>query len=256
MSRGKLDKETAIKVEESLPSIHDVRIATLNFRPEIISIGFPPKSTIPIAAVCLQDATSSLEEVRYALFESLAHITWYREKSQPSNESLAIFFGKFYVDDTALRMFAVREHLAEAITSILGFTKQDLMDFRKNIRSDKLTNIGRSLKSKSPNHPLANIVCQLTESDDWIKTMNYRNRWVHNKPPIIKGLGIDYERKNRLVITSNSIGVTFGNGDEPEFSIDELLTFVKSAFSLLTKTTISIVDYYTDYLSKNQKIEW
>jgi len=256
MSRGKLDKETALKVEESLPLVHDVRIATLNFSPEFISIGFPPESKMPIAAVCLQDATSSLEEVRYALLESFMQIVWYREKCEPPNEKYAIFFGKFYADDTALRMFAVREHLAEAITNILGFSKQDLKDFRKNIQSDKLTNIGKNLRDASPNHPLANSICKLIESDDWIRTMDYRNRWVHNKPPIIKGLGINYERKNRLIVTSNSIGVTGGQGDEAELSIDELLAFVKSALFLLVELTTEVVNYFIEYLNKNQKMEF
>ncbi|MDQ3713048.1 MAG: hypothetical protein M3388_12635 [Acidobacteriota bacterium] len=256
MSRGKLDKEMALKVEESLPSVRDVRIATLNFSPESMSIGFPPESKIPIAAVCLQDATSSLEEVRYALLESFMQILWYREKCEPSNEKYAIFFGKFYADDTALRMFAVREHLAETVTNILGLNKQDIKDFRKNIKSDKLTNVGKSLRNTSPNHPLANSICKLAESNDWIKTMDYRNRWVHNKPPIIKGLGINYERKNRLIVTSNSIGVSFGQGDEAELSIDELLVFIKSAFFLLVELTTEIVDYFIDYLNRNQKTEF
>ncbi|MFN2390490.1 MAG: hypothetical protein ABR566_00840 [Pyrinomonadaceae bacterium] len=256
MSRGKLDRETALKIEESLPSVHDIQIATLNFSPDIISIRFPPESKIPIAAVCLQDATSSLEEVRYALLESLMQIVWYREKCKPPNERYAIFFGKFYADDTALRMFAVKEHLTEAIINILGFSKQDLKDFRKNMQSDKLTNIGKSLRNTSPIHPIANPICKLVESDDWIKTMNYRNRWVHNKPPIIKGLGINYERKNRLIVTSDSIGVTFGRGDEAELTIDELIAFVKTAFFLLVESTTEIIDYFIDYLNKNQKTEF
>lgn len=256
MRRGKFNKETALKVEESLPSVHNVRIATLNFSPEFISIGFPPASKIPTAAVCLQDATSSLGEVRYALLESFMQILWYREKCEPPNEKYAIFFGKFYADDTALRMFAVREHLAEAITNILGLNKQDIKDFRKNIKSDKLTNIGKSLRNTSSNHPLANSICKLVESNDWIKTIDYRNRWVHNKPPIIKGLGVNYERKNRLTVTSNSIGVSFGQGDEAELSIDELLAFIKSAFFLLVELTTEIVDYFIEYLNKNQKTEF
>ena len=40
MGRGKLDKKTALKIEASLPSVHDVRLATLNLHPEFISMGF------------------------------------------------------------------------------------------------------------------------------------------------------------------------------------------------------------------------
>jgi hypothetical protein len=245
MSRGILDKETATQLDESLPSVNDVRVATLSFRPDLISVGFPPKSKIPIAAICLQDTTSSLEETRYALLEALAHIVWYRERSRPLNENLAIFFGKFYADDTALRIFAAKEHLTNAIVNILELNDQNLKNLKKNFRNvDDLTKIGKYLKQTSPNHPLVNPICKLIASTDWVKTKKYRNDWVHNKPPIVSGLGISYERRNRLIVTQNSIGVTFGQGDKPNLSIDELLAFVKSAFSLLVETTSIIIEYY------------
>lgn len=72
MSRGKLDKETAGRVEKELPNVSDVRKATLYLQPDFISLGFPPGSTIPIATPCLQDTTSALQEARYALLEALA----------------------------------------------------------------------------------------------------------------------------------------------------------------------------------------
>ncbi len=244
MSRGKLDKETSRKVEESLPSVQDVRNKTLDLRPEFISMGFPPQSKIPIAAVCLQDATYSLQEVRYALFEALAHIVWYREKSEILNKHHAIFFGKFYADDAALRMFAVKEHLTNAIVNMLELGKQDL------------TRIGKDLKNKSPNHPLVNPIFKLIDSKDWNKTRKYRNHLVHNKPHMIKGLGINYERKNRLIVKPNSIGITVGQGDEAELSVNELLEYVKPSFFLLVETTTEIVEYYIDFLNKNQKTEW
>lgn len=254
MSRGKLDKITANKIDESLPSVQNIQVKTLNFSPEFISIGFPPKSKIPIASVCLQDAASSIAEVRYALFEAIAHITWYRIKSKPSNEQLATFFGKFYVDDTALRMFAAKEHLTNALANALD---TDLKELKKTIKNvDDLTRIGRNLRITSPNHPLINPIFRLIDSEDWKKTKKYRNDWVHNKPQMIKGLGINYERKNRLIVKKDFIGVTIGQGDEPKLSIDELLTIVKSAFLLLVNSLTEIIDYFIDYLNKNQQTEW
>ncbi len=60
MSRGKLDKETSARVERELPSVLDVRTASLGLQPDIISLGFPNGSTIPIASVCLQDAIAGV----------------------------------------------------------------------------------------------------------------------------------------------------------------------------------------------------
>lgn len=257
MDRGRLDKETARNIDESLPSVRDFRIITLDFNPALISIGFPPKSKIPIAAACLQDATLFLQEVRYALLESLAYIFWYREKAEPLNEKRAIFFGKFYADDTTLRMFTVKEHLTNAVINMLDISEQELKNLKQTIRNvDDLTRIGKDLKNKSPNHPLINPIFKLIDSEDWKKTRKYRNDWVHNKPPMIKGSGVNYKRKNRLIVTSNFIGVTFGQGDEAELSIDELLAFIKSAFLLLVESTAEIIDYFIEYLNKNQKTEF
>ena len=254
MDRGKLDKETARNIDESLSSVYSVLITTQTFSPELISIGFPPSSKIPIAAVCLQDATSPLNEARYALFESLAHIVWYREKVESPNEKRAIFFF-FYADDTALRMFAVKEHLTNAVANILKIDEQDLRNLRNIFKKvDDLTRIGRDLKNKSPNHPLINPILKLIGSEDWKKTRKYRNDWVHNKPPMIKGLGVNYKRVNRLIVTTGYIRVTFGQGDEAELSIDELLAFIKPAFFLLVESTTEIVDFFIEYLNKNQKI--
>src|SRR5215218_1723998 len=132
MSRGKLDKVTARTIESQLPNVKDVRKAALQLQPDFISFGFPPGSTIPIAAVCLHDVTATLQEVRHALFQSLAYILWYREREDPPDEHKAVFFGRFYVDDAALRLYAAGEHLAEAIVCMLEISSSALNDYRKS----------------------------------------------------------------------------------------------------------------------------
>jgi Na+/serine symporter len=48
MSRGKLDRRTARKLEDQLPDVNAVRCASLELNPDMISIGFPVGSTIPL----------------------------------------------------------------------------------------------------------------------------------------------------------------------------------------------------------------
>lgn len=261
MSRGKLDKETSARVERELPNVLDVRTATLTLQPDFISMGFPPGSTVPISTVCLQDVTSALEEARYALLEALAHIVWYREKSEPPNETLAVFFGKFYADDAALRIYAAGEHLANAIINMLEI-KKEVSDFKrlklaksKNVVS-KQALVGNYLVVNHPTHEITKAVVRLKESDEWKKTRKYRDDWVHGKPPIINGMGIEYERRNRLIVSADSIGVTLSGGDEPHYSVDDLVGFMKPAVFLLTETVTEIVDYYVDFLNKNQETRW
>jgi hypothetical protein len=261
MSRGKLDKETSATVEKELPNVLDVRTASLYLQPDFISMGFPSGSTVPIASVCLQDVTSALEEARYALLEALAHIVWYREKCEPPNEPLAVFFGKFYADDAALRMYAAGEHLANAIENMLEVEKE-VSDFKRsnpaksrNVVS-KQALVGIYLIENYPDHEITKAIRRLKESIDWKKTRKYRDDWVHGKPPIISGMGIEYERRNRLIVSADSIGVSVGGGDEAHYSVEDLLGFMKPALFLLTETVMEIVDYYVDFLNKNQKTRW
>lgn len=261
MSRGKLDKETAAKVERELPDIGELRIATLHLQPDFISLGFPPGSAVPVAAVCLQDVTSTLEEVRYALIESLAHIMWYREKCEPPNEGNAVFFGRFYADDAALRIYAAGEHLANAIISMLEI-KKDLQDFKKlkltkskNIVS-KQAIVGNYLIENVPDHEITKAIRKLKDSEEWEKTRKYRDEWVHSKPPIIKGMGIAYERRNRLQVSDTGIGISVGGGDAPRYSVDELLGVIKTALFLFTEIVNEVVQFYVEFLNKNQKRVW
>jgi ribosomal protein S13 len=261
MNRGKLDKEAAAKVERELPDVNTVRVASLHLQPDFISLGFPQGSTIPIATPCLQDVTSALQESRYALREALAHIVWHREKRDPPDERDAVFFGKFYADDAAQRMYATGEHLANAILNMLGI-KQEVRDYqklklakRKNI-SSKQAIVGSYLIDNEPDHEITKAIRKLKESEDWGKTRDYRDNWVHGQPPIVKGMGIAYERRNRLKVTATSIGISFGGGDAPRYSIDDILGFIKPALVLLTEVATEVVEYYVDYLNKNQKRIW
>jgi ribosomal protein S13 len=261
MSRGKLDKETSARVEKELPEVVDVRTASLYLQPDPISMGFPTGSTIPIASVCLQDATSALMEARYALFEAIAHLVWYREKCEPPNETLAVFFGKFYADDAALRIYAAGEHLANAIINMLEI-KKEVSDFKRlklaksrNVVS-KQALVGIYLIENYPDHEITKAIRRLKESMDWKKTRTYRDDWVHGKPPIISGMGIEYERRNRLIVSADSIGVSVGGGDEPHYSVEDLLGFMKPALFLLTEAVTEIVDYYVEFLNKNRKTRW
>lgn len=258
MSRGKLDSETASKVNDELPDVDAVRCMSLELNPDMISMGFPVGSSFPIAAVCLQDATSVLQEARYALFEALAHLVWYREKSEPPNEHHALFFGKFFADDIALRLYAAAEHLANAIVNILDIESK-VTEFKKSKKlgvSSEQAIVGKYLAKHYPIHEITKAALSLRDSQDWKKTRDYRDDWVHRKPPIMKGLGIEYERRNRLIVTGNTVGVTFGSGDEPTHSVDELVCFTKTSLHLLTDATKQIVDYFIIFLNENQQTEF
>lgn len=258
MSRGKLDKVAASAIESQLPNVTEVRKASLQFQPDFISFGFPPGSTIPIASVCLQDVTSTLQEIRHALFEAFAYLLWYRQRSEPPNDHLAIFFGRFYADDAALRLYAASEHLAEAIVCMLEIDSAVLQRYRKRGRrgdqGSKQSVIGKFLLTEMPSHPVAGAISDLVASKEWLPTIQYRDIWVHSKPPIIDGMGISYERRNRLQVTATSIGISVGGGDAPQYSIDKLLDLIRPAAIKFTDTVSAVIRYYAELIKEKHKL--
>jgi hypothetical protein len=189
MSRGQLGDVVLAELSKKLPDLESLSETILTLSPVFVSMRFPPESTIPVAAVCLHDALNTLYEARYALHEVLAHRVWYLEKREPPDENAAVFFTRFYADDVALSLYAAGEHLANAIVSMLEIEKRSLVPYAKK-RISKQVAVGKFLSNEHPHHAVAKAVRRLTESKEWLETINYRNTWVHSKPPIIKGRGI------------------------------------------------------------------
>lgn len=134
MSRGLLGDEVLSELAKELPDLTKLVETVLSLLPGFIPVHFPPESSVPVAAVCLHDAKSTVEEARYAFHEVLAHRKWYLEKRETPKEDAATFFGRFYLDDTALRLYSAGEHLANAIVYMLGITKQDLEPYQNKTR--------------------------------------------------------------------------------------------------------------------------
>lgn len=245
MSRGSLDAATLTAISKQLPSIENLQNTVLQFSPDFISTKFEPSSTIPAAAVCLQDAVNTLVEARYALFEAVAHKVWYLEKAEPKNELAAVFYSRFYTDDTVLRLYSAGEHLAEAIVDMLEVSKHELAPYQKK-RVSRQAIVGNYLRKEKPTHPITLAVLSLADSSEWRDTIKYRDEWVHSQPPLVKGLGIVYKRGQRWKFsdTGNSYELGLGGGDEPEYSVDDLLKFIQPSLSKFSETVDAVVKYY------------
>ncbi len=247
MSRGTLDDSTAAAITARLPDLRNLQDLVLCLWPDLISTQFNYASTVPIAAVCLQDAIKVLAQVWYALYEAFAHQAWYREKGPEPNERTAVFFARFYVDDAALRLYAAAEHSANGIIAMLELTDEKLSPYRGS-RVSQASVLGHFLRQEVPNHPIAKAIYELASSDEWKKVMDYRNRWVHEQPPSIDGLGVVWTRYKRWKpvegarTPQHSLGI--GIGDEPEYTVDELLNLIQPALFGFTKLMSVVVEFY------------
>ena len=243
-----IDKETYIQADQKLPDIDQLKEKILYLAPDVISINIDPDSYFPVAAACFRDIKITLAETRYALLESLAHKIWYREKTDPPNELNAVFFGRFYADDAALRLYSAAEHLAKAIVYILNIDDNII---KTNRSGSRFGTIRKILLQKKPKHPITRAIDALYKSKEWKSTVKYRDSWVHQQPPIIKGLGVVYERKRRWKRSEKDRTLEIGGGgDKAQYSIDDVLGFICLSLSQFKDTLATVLGFYIAELNK------
>lgn len=245
-----IDKETYTQADQKLPDIDQLIKKIEHLAPDFISMKFEHDSNFPVAAACFRDIRTTLAETRYALLESLAHKTWYLEKTNPPNELAAVFFSRFYIDDAALRLYSAAEHLAKAAVYILDIDDNKI---KANRGGSRFVTIRKILLEEKPEHPITRAIDALYKSKEWKSTVKYRDSWVHQQPPIIKGLGVVYERERRWKRSETGKSYTLGvgsGGDKAQYSIDDLLGFICPAVSQFIDKLTIVVDFYIAELSK------
>jgi len=228
------------EIESKLPKVVDIQTRLL-LPIEFISLKSGWESRLDEAAVCLRDASEVACDAVYALRQAHANLIWFREDAPDAPQEInACNFCKFYIDDVALRLYASAEHVRNFIIGFLDIQKSSLKPFRKRGFS-KLDIVRGYLHKEMPSHAISIAIEGLLFDENWKKIIEYRNTWVHKQPPLIKGLGIVYERKGRWTKSDNSYKLGFGGGDKPKFTVDELLENVSFAthalINLLTDLT-------------------
>ncbi|MDP3148809.1 MAG: hypothetical protein Q8N83_06725 [Ignavibacteria bacterium] len=255
MSRREISKAKQNEIIKKVPNLQPLRDKIRVLSPEIISTKFEPKSRIPIAFVCLNDSFSVLQEANYALGESFAHEVWYKEETENPNELTANYFMRYYSDDVALRLYSASEHLANAIINFLKISRKSMLRHRKKLSSVSVT-VGKYLIRQRPKHPVTTSISKLVENPVWKDTITYRDNWVHNQPPLVSGLGVQWQRKTRWteivkdgVVTGHFMEFG-GSGDNPNISHEELRSIVAKASFAFVETFESVMDCYLDILLK------
>lgn len=251
MSVGVLNQEAKDRISEQIPDLYGLANAILPLNPNFISIKFKPTSSIPLAVICLQDTFFVLQEVRIALHEGLAHKIWYSEIVEPHDATSSVLFGRFYFDDAALRLYSAAEHLSEAIVNMLEIKKEELELFSKK-KTSRQSILGNYLIKNLPNHPITKSILTLVQSTAWVKTIQYRDEWVHSQPQIMEGFR-KFKRTQRWVHskTDNSYRLGLGIEDEPTLTLDELQTNVIQASFMFWVTTKEVIEFYLNILARH-----
>ena len=248
MPRGLLPDKVLNDIGFGMPNPKKLNETKRKLNIDIINLVCGPHSNIQIAANCLDDAINLLADSRMALFECYAHGRYYRDFKEQPSEITANYMEQFFLDDLSFRLYASAENLANAILFILEISDSDLEPYRKK-RSSNQSIVGHYLIDKKSGHPITNAIKQLTNSEDWKLSMNYRNRLVHDQPPTIEGLGLVYQRRSRWEKGENgSYSLGIGGSDTPEYSTVQVREFLEKGFSQLIDATETIIDYYIEML--------
>lgn len=262
MSRGMLDDADWEKIYQEIPDLSNLGDMVLHLPPDFTAVHFPPKSDIQEVPAIFHGVFHTLKYAVYALREVFAHQIWYLEKKDPPNKMAAAFFGHFYADDVALRLYSAGEqYLVDAIKKMLEISEEQLVPYKKKRKRKykrekinpreitRLEIVGDFLSAQEKVYPFTEAITSLTDLKEWKTTVDYRNRWVHEQPPTVAGMGIVYKRGKRWKPLPNG-GYTLGigGGDKPEYSVEDLVGFVKPAIFKFTDTLNSVIKFYTELL--------
>jgi hypothetical protein len=259
MSRGILDETDMERISQEIPDLSNLGVMVLSLPPDFIPIHFPPKSDIQEVPAIFHDLFYTLEYAVHALREAFAHQIWYLEKKEPPDKVLAAIFGRYYADDVALRLYAAGEqYLVDAIKKMLEISEKQLAPYkmerkkkykREGINPRKITRleiVGDFLSAQETVYPFTEAITSLIDLKEWKRTVDYRNRWVHEQPPTVAGMGIVYKRGKRWKPLPNGRYALIGGGDKPEYSVEDLVGFIKPAMFKFTDTLTSVVKFYTE----------
>jgi len=136
--------------------------------------------------------------------------------------------------------------LANSIRFMLSIDDDQLAAYRKP-KASQASNIGNYLAAKSPEHPIAMAIVPFGKSSVWRKSSDYRNRWTHEQPPTLARLGLAYRRTRRWKNGTLSIG----GSDAPEYTVADLLGFMKPALVGLVDVLRQVVEWYRSHLKEH-----
>jgi hypothetical protein len=279
--RGPLDIKTADAVKAGLPNLSWTRSVLKELRLDTVSSFCDDDSKVPVASVNLFNANKVAGEAWFAIYEARAHWIWFNEKKSPPNVSKARGYARFFLDDAALRLYAAQEFLAHAIVNMLELDDEVLQRYSKKAPTAQLkgraptcrfytflchkkerkekqeqkpisraATVGLLLKNECPKHPLTQAALGLHNQSEWAKTIEYRNKWVHEQPPLVEGVGSSFLAKSAWKEEGESRSLTIGVSDEPQDTVEDLFGFIQPALKFFVETLEAVVSYYLNLLKK------
>lgn len=268
-----IPENTLEEIYKCIPIIND-DVKTLFYRDfEFNFHDLKNGGNLGVSLVCLRDAYFRLNSAKESLYNAYIQNIWY-EKYEPDAQSKieSIIFSKYYLDYIPLLLYAVQEDVADFIINFLDKSAQ-FQAWKKLSTTEELfeekrviSNAGKTglyMKEKHSDSQLSNVIFKLVANKSWKKAIKYRNSWVHEKPPIVEGLGIQHSRESRIKIKDGKRTFGFGGSSKPDYTIGDLFDIARrstEAGVVLINELITIVDNKSDEIKHeinffNKRIE-
>lgn len=238
-----LSDEKLMEIRTKLPDISPLK-KCLFIEPNVVATRMRLRGRLDVAVICFQDAYKVAQEVSHALDQAHSHLAWNRqERPEGPAEFDAISLERFYADDVALRLYAAGEHTANFIADFLDIAEDDLKQYKEeNNLASRAAIVGTYMVKQMPDHVITAAIKKLRTEKNWDKTMKYRNKWVHDQPPLMEGMGIIYKRKPRATKREGYTDVFIGGRDAPTLNIDDLIEMASSASQAFVEYMIDLLD--------------
>ena len=261
-----IPKDTLEEIYKYIPIIND-EVKPLFYRDfEFNFHDLKNGGNLGVSLVCLRDAYFRLNSAKISWHNAYVQNIWYKkyEENTPSDIEV-IIFSKYYLDYIPLLLYAVKEDVAAFILNFLDklaeFQKWSKLPTTVSLFEKKrvISNAGKTglfMKEKYANHQLSKAIFTLISNESWQKAIKYRNSWVHEKPPIIEGLGLQHSRESRIKNENGKRSFGFGGSSKPDYSIVELFDITKGSIEagvVLINELITIVDHKSDEIKNKIK---
>jgi hypothetical protein len=140
-------------------------------------------------------------------------------------------------DYVTLLMYAAQEDISFCIANYYQINIEKYKRISSNAGK-----VAFYLSREMKGHKITELVLSLHNNTDWRKCIEYRNKWVHEKPPIIEGLVNEFPRMAyRVSNESGRKNITIIGGT-PLYSIDQFLGIAINAANALSVALSGIAE--------------
>lgn len=247
MSPVPLTSEEWDVIQSNLPNIGKVCDRITNWIPmdDIYDISDKEAlSRVRISQICFRDASNALRNTHYALGQAIGVKQYFLNLSQNNRDNnyvLAHIRSRFYADYVPLLLVSSAEHSREGLKELLQLPK-----------NSKWNSVKEFFANKYAKQNFTPRILEYIESENRTKIANYRNDWVHNKPPIIESPLYNLPRNDFIPKNSNILWIAGDVAVEPDYKWDELIELLKQGIVEVAEFLKVCVNLWEDEYAKNK----